>query len=137
MFETIWEFIKENWVWFVVGAVGLLSLGRAMTKNPKYQLKEIAKNPLRIFWLFAHAVDEAVDTINDAVELVKDVVEVVEPIAGDGKVGKVVKTASDVIDKVDKANELLESVDKAAEQLGIEDKPAEEVAAPTEEKEAE
>jgi hypothetical protein len=121
MFNTIWEFIKENWVWFVVGGVGLLSLGRAMTKNPKYRLKEIAKNPLRIFWLFAHAVDEAVETINDAVDLVKDVSEIIEPIAGDGKVGKAVKAVNDVADAIDAANEVLEAVDDVAEAIGIEE----------------
>jgi len=104
-----------------------------MVKNPKYRLKEIAKNPLRIFKLFAKAVDEAVDTIEDAVDLARDVVEVAEPIVGDGKVGKAIKTASDVIDKVDKANELLESVDKAAEQLGLNDSKA----APVKDKESE
>lgn len=117
MLDTIWNFISDNWVWFVVGGFVALSLGRAMTKNPKYKLKEIAKNPLRIFKLFAHAVDEAVDTINDAVDLAKDVADLVEPIAGDGKVGKAIKKANDVIDAVDKANEVLEAVDNAAEEL--------------------
>lgn len=134
MFNTIWEFIKENWVWFVVGGFVALSFGRAMTKNPKYRLKEIAKNPLRIFWLFAHAVDEAVETINDTVELAKDVAEIVEPIAGDGKVGQAIKKANDVIDAVEAATDVLEAIDDTAEALGIEDK---EEAAPVEEKEAE
>lgn len=119
MFETMWNFIKDNWVWFVVGGFVALSVARAMTKNPKYKLKEIAKNPLRIFWLFAHAVDEAVDTLNDTVELAKDVAEIVEPIAGDSKVGETIKKASEVIKTVDTATEVLESVDAAVEALGI------------------
>ena len=134
MFETIWNFIKDNWVWFVVGGFVALSLGRAMTKNPRYKLKEIAKNPLRIFWLFAHAVDEAVDTLNDTIELAKDVAEIVEPIAGDGTVGQAIKKANDIIEAVDVATDVLESIDDAAESLGIEDK---EEAAPVEEKESE
>jgi hypothetical protein len=121
MFETIWNFIKDNWVWFVVGGVGILSLGRAMTKNPKYRLKEIAKNPLRIFWLFAHAVDEAVDTINDAVDLVRDVSEIIEPITGDSKIGKTIKAVNDIADAVDAANNILEAVDQVAEAIGIEE----------------
>ena len=125
MFETIWNFIKDNWVWFVVGGFVTLSIGRAMTKNPKYKLKEIAKNPFRIFWLFAHAVDEAVETINDTVELARDVVQIVEPIAGDDKVGQVIKKANDVIEAVDAATDVLEVVDETAEALGIEDKKVE------------
>lgn len=134
MFETIWNFISDNWVWFVVGGFVALSFGRAMTKNPRYKLKEIAKNPLRIFWLFAHAVDEAVDTINDTVEFARDFAEIVEPVAGDSKVGQAIKKANDVIDAVDTATDVLESIDYTAEKLGIDDKKE---AAPVEEKEAE
>ena len=127
MFETIWNFIQDQWVWILVGGLVVLSFGRAMTKNPKYRLKEIAKNPLRIFWLFAHAVDEAAQTINDAVDLARDVVDIVEPLAGDDKVGKIVRQANNIINKVDAANEVLEATDKVAEQLGIEEAaPAEE-----------
>jgi hypothetical protein len=92
-----------------------------MTKNPKYRLKEIAKNPLRIFWLFAHAVNEAVDTINDAVDLVRDVSEIIEPIAGDSKIGKTIKAVNDIADAVDAANNILEAVDQVAEAIGIEE----------------
>lgn len=99
-----------------------MSFGRAMNNHPKYKLKEIIKNPLRIFWLFAHALDEAVDSINDAVEIARDVAELVEPVAGDGKFGQAVKTANRVIDKIDAANNVLESADNIAEKIGIEDK---------------
>jgi hypothetical protein len=122
MIETIWNFIQNHWVWILVGGFVALSFGRAMNKHPKYRLKEIAKNPLRIFWLFAHAVDEAVGTINDAVELARDVAELVEPVAGQGKFGQAVKTANAVIDKIDAANNVLESADKIAERVGLEDK---------------
>lgn len=132
MLETIWNFISDNWVWFVVGGFVALSFGRAMNKHPKYRLKEIVKNPLRIFWLFAKAVDEAADTINDAVDVAKDIIDLVEPIAGDGKVGKAIKQADDIIDAVNKANEVLEAVDNIAEKLGIEDQEEVLEAAPEE-----
>jgi hypothetical protein len=122
MFETIWNFIQDEWVWILVGGLVLLSFGRAMNKHPKYRLKEIAKNPLRIFWLFAHAVDEAAQTINDAVDIAKDVAELIEPAVGDGKFGQAVKAANKVIDTIDAANNVLESADKVAEKIGIEDK---------------
>lgn len=122
MIETIWNFIQTHWVWFLVGGFVALSFGRAMNKHPRYKLKEIIKNPLRIFWLFAHAIDEAVDSINDAVEIARDVAELVEPVAGDGKFGQAVKTANVVIDKIDAANNVLESADRIAEKIGIEDK---------------
>jgi hypothetical protein len=122
MFETIWNFIQDEWVWILVGGLVLISFGRAMNKHPKYRLKEIAKNPLRIFWLFAHAVDEAAQTINDAVDIAKDVAELIEPAVGDGKFGQAVKAANKVIDTIDAANNVLESADKIAEKIGIEDK---------------
>jgi hypothetical protein len=122
MFETIWNFIQDEWVWILVGGLVLISFGRAMNKHPKYRLKEIAKNPLRIFWLFAHAVDEAAQTINDAVDIAKDVAELIEPAVGDGKFGQAVKAANKVIDTIDAANNVLESADKVAEKIGIEDK---------------
>lgn len=122
MFETIWNFIQDEWVWILVGGLVLLSFGRAMNKHPKYRLKEIAKNPLRIFWLFAHAVDEAAQTINDAVDIAKDVAELIEPAVGDGKFGQAVKAANQVINTIDAANNVLESADKIAEKIGIEDK---------------
>jgi hypothetical protein len=122
MFETIWNFIQDEWVWILVGGLVLLSFGRAMNKHPKYRLKEIAKNPLRIFWLFAHAVDEAAQTINDAVDIARDVAELIEPAVGDGKFGQAVKAANKVIDTIDAANNVLESADKVAEKIGIEDK---------------
>jgi hypothetical protein len=105
-----------------VGGLVLISFGRAMNKHPKYRLKEIAKNPLRIFWLFAHAVDEAAQTINDAVDIAKDVAELIEPALGDGKFGQAVKAANQVINTIDAANNVLESADKVAEKIGIEDK---------------
>lgn len=119
MFETIWNFIQEQWVWILVGGLVVLSLGRAMNKHPKYRLKEIAKNPLRIFWLFAKAVDEAMGTINDAVDLAKDIAELVEPVAGDGKIGQAIQKANVIIDKIDVANEVLEVIDNIAETIGI------------------
>jgi hypothetical protein len=122
MFETIWNFIQDEWVWILVGGLVLLSFGRAMNKHPKYRLKEIAKNPLRIFWLFAHAVDEAAQTINDAVDIARDVAELIEPAVGDGKFGQAVKAANQVINTIDAANNVLESADKVAEKIGIEDK---------------
>ena len=122
MFETIWNFIQDEWVWILVGGLVLISFGRAMNKHPKYRLKEIAKNPLRIFWLFAHAVDEAAQTINDAVDIARDVAELIEPAVGDGKFGQAVKAANKVIDTIDAANNVLESADKVAEKIGIEDK---------------
>ena len=122
MFETIWNFIQDEWVWILVGGLVLISFGRAMNKHPKYRLKEIAKNPLRIFWLFAHAVDEAAQTINDAVDIAKDVAELIEPAVGDGKFGQAVKAANKVIDTIDAANNVLESADNVAEKIGIEDK---------------
>jgi hypothetical protein len=122
MFETIWNFIQDEWVWILVGGLVLISFGRAMNKHPKYRLKEIAKNPLRIFWLFAHAVDEAAQTINDAVDIAKDVAELIEPAVGDGKFGQAVKAANKVIDTIDAANNVLESADNIAEKIGIEDK---------------
>ena len=105
-----------------MGGLVLLSFGRAMNKHPKYRLKEIAKNPLRIFWLFAHAVDEAAQTINDAVDIARDVAELIEPAVGDGKFGQAVKAANKVIDTIDAANNVLESADNIAEKIGIEDK---------------
>lgn len=125
MLNTIWNFITDNWVWFVVGGLVVLSFGRAMVKHPKYRLKEIAKNPFRIFWLFAKAVDEAMDTINDAVDLARDVAEIMEPVAGDGKVGQAIKNANTVIDKVDAANDVLETIDNVAEAIGIEEEVVE------------
>ena len=122
MFETIWNFIQDEWVWILVGGLVLISFGRAMNKHPKYRLKEIAKNPLRIFWLFAHAVDEAAQTINDAVDIARDVAELIEPAVGDGKFGQAVKAANKVIDTIDAANNVLESADNIAEKIGIEDK---------------
>jgi hypothetical protein len=122
MFETIWNFIQDEWVWILVGGLVLISFGRAMNKHPKYRLKEIAKNPLRIFWLFAHAVDEAAQTINDAVDIARDVAELIEPAVGDGKFGQAVKAANQVINTIDAANNVLESADKVAEKIGIEDK---------------
>jgi hypothetical protein len=122
MFETIWNFIQDEWVWILVGGLVLISFGRAMNKHPKYRLKEIAKNPLRIFWLFAHAVDEAAQTINDAVDIARDVAGLIEPAVGDGKFGQAVKAANKVIDTIDAANNVLESADKVAEKIGIEDK---------------
>ena len=105
-----------------MGGLVLLSFGRAMNKHPKYRLIEISKNPLRIFWLFAHAVDEAAQTINDAVDIARDVAELIEPAVGDGKFGQAVKAANKVIDTIDAANNVLESADKVAEKIGIEDK---------------
>jgi hypothetical protein len=121
MFETIWNFIQDQWVWILVGGLVLLSLGRAMNTHPKYALKEIIKNPLRIFWLFAHAVDEAKNTINDAVDIARDVVNIVEPLTGNNKVGKAIQQANIIIKKVDAANEVLEATDRVAEQLGIQE----------------
>lgn len=119
MFETIWNFIKDQWIWIVLGGFVALSFGRAMVKHPKYRLKEIAKNPLRIFWLFAKAVDEAKDSINNIVGAARDIANIVEPVAGDTKIGQTIQKVNVIVDKVDAANNVLEAIDSVAERVGI------------------
>lgn len=73
--EGILNFIQDNWEIILVLTLMILSVLRLIISNPKYSLKEIAKNPLLIFKLLATATQETIEMIDQSSEALEDVLE--------------------------------------------------------------
>ena len=78
--KEFFNIILEDWPIVLALIVVILVLIRLIMTNPKYSLKEITKNPLLIFRLFAKAATEVADIIEEATELMDDARENIEDL---------------------------------------------------------